>query len=201
MTATTQIQRPHASQPLPPPPATVRRGRMTGWTGGSLVLLAFGLAIGWGAATYLEMVDDLAALRRVPIPSTQIVLLDAGRQVLSVEGDRQAAIPDLRFAVLTPDGVALHVDPYVGDLRYDVPDEPGRVGRAVATFDADSPGRYTVRVDGRATSGAVVAIGEDAPRAALPSILGALALLVASIVGGAILLALGVARTRGGGRR
>jgi hypothetical protein len=174
---------------------------MAGWTGGLLVLLASVAAISWGATTYLDMVDDLAALRRVTIPSTQVVVLDAGTQVVSVENDRQAAASDLRFTVVAPDGVTVRVDPYEGDLRYDVPGEAGRVGRAVATFDTVSAGRYTVRVDGPVTSDAVVAIGEDAPRAALPSILGALALMAASIVGAASLLALRVARPGGGGRR
>jgi hypothetical protein len=171
---------------------------MAGWTGGLLVLLGLGVAIWWGATTFLGMVDDLAALRRVTIPGTRVVVLDAGTQVISVENDRQAAASDLRFAVVGPGGIAVRVDPYDGDLRYDVPDRPGRVGRAVAMFEAAIEGRYTVRVDGHATTGSVVAIGEDAARAALPSILGALGLMSASIVGGAVVLALGVARRRGG---
>ena len=194
MTALTRTKRPHVDLPLPPPPASTRRGWMAGWTGGLLALLAFGVAIWWGATTYLGMVDDLAALRRVTIPSTQVVVLDAGTQVVSVENNRQPAASDLRFTVVGPDGIAVRVDPYDGDLRYDVPDQPGRVGRGVATFEAATAARYTVRVDGRATSGAVVAIGEDAARAALPSFLGALGLMSASIVGGVVVLALSVAR-------
>ena len=45
--------------------------------------------------------------------------------MVSVENDRQAAASDLRFTVVGPDGIAVRVDPYDGDLRYDVPDQPG----------------------------------------------------------------------------
>ena len=162
--------------------------------GGLVALLGFGLAIWVGTATYVGMVDDIAGLRRVQIPSARVVVLDEGTQVLSVESDRLAPFSDLRFAVVGPDGAAVPVDPYEGDLRYDVPDQPGRVGRAVATFETGSPGRYTVRVDGRAAIGAILAIGEDASRSALPEILGAMALMAGSLVGGAILLALRIAR-------
>jgi hypothetical protein len=162
--------------------------------GGLVVLLCFGLALWWGAATYVGMVDDLEGLRRVQIPSARVIVLDEGTQILSVESGRLATSSDLRFAVVGPDGVAVPVDPYEGDLRYDVPDQPGRVGRAVGTFETGTPGRYTVRVDGRAATDAILAIGEDASRAALPQILSALALMAASLVGGAILLALRITR-------
>jgi len=199
MTTMTRTERPSIRRPLPPPPATVGHGRRPLWVAGLLVLLGIGLAIWWGGATYLGMVDDLTGLHRVQIPSAEMVVLDEGRQILSVESGRLDSFSDLRFAVVDPDGAAVPVDPYEGDIRYDVPDQPGRVGRAVATFETGSPGRYTVRVDGRAATGAILAIGEDASRAALPEILGAMALLAASLVGGAILLALRIAR-RGDGR-
>jgi len=194
MTTMTRTERPSVRQLLPPPPATVGRGWEPGWIGGLLVLLGIGLAIWWGVATYVGMVDDLQRLRRVQIPSTQVVTLDEGTQILSVENDRLATFSDLRFSVVGPDGASVPVDPYEGDLRYDVPDQPGRVGRAVATFDTGSPGRYSVRVDGRAATGAILAIGEDASRAALPGILGAMTLMAASLVGGAILLGLRLTR-------
>lgn len=195
MTTMTRTERPSVRRPLPLPlpPPTTGRGK-PGWMGGLVVLLGFGLAIWWGTATYLGMVDDLAGLRRVQIPSAGVVALEEGTQILSVESGRLATFSDLRFAVRGPDGATVPVGPYDGDLRYDVPDQPGRVGHAVATFETSSPGRYTVRVDGRAATGAILAIGEDASRAALPEILGAMALMGASLVGGAIFLALRIAR-------
>lgn len=198
MTALTRTERPSASPPLPLPPATVGRSWKPGRVGGLVVLLGFGLAIWWGTATYLGMVDDLARLHRVQIPSAHVVVLDEGTQILSVESGRMATLSDLRFAVVGPGGDAVSVEPYERDIRYDVPDRPGRVGRAVAWFETDSPGRYTIRVDGRAPTGAILAIGEDASRAALPEILGAMALMAASLVGGAILLALRIARWNDG---
>ena len=194
MTTMTRTERPSVDRPLPLPPATVGRRGIPAWMGGFVVLLGFGLAVWWGTATYLGMVDDLAGLRRVQIPSARVVVLGEGRQVLSVESDRLAPLSDLRFAVVGPDGATVPVDPYEGDLRYDVPDHPGRVGRVVATFETGTRGRHTIRVDGRAVPGAILAIGQDASRAALPEILGAMALMAASLVGGAILLALRIAR-------
>lgn len=194
MTTMARTERPSVRRPAPLPPATVGRGGIPGWMGGLVVLLGFGLAVWWGTATYVGMVDDLAELRRIQIPSARVVVLDEGTQVLSVESDRLAPFSDLRFAVVGPDGAAVPVDRYEGDLAYDVPDRPERVGRAVATFETASAGRYTVRVDGRAAPGAVLAIGEDASRAALPEILGAMALMAASLVGGAIVLARRIAR-------
>jgi hypothetical protein len=198
MTALTRIERPSARPPLSLPAATVGRSGKPGWVGALVVLLGFGLAIWWGTATYLGMVDDLARLHRVQVPSTHVVVLDEGTQILSVESGRMATFSDLRFAVVGPDGDAVSVEPYEREIRYDVPARPGRVGRAVASFETDSPGRYTVRVDGRAAMGAILAIGEDASRAALPEILGAMALMAASLVGGAILLALRIARWNDG---
>lgn len=194
MTVMTRTEQPSVRRPLPLPPATVGRGGKPGWMGGLVALLGFGLAIWVGTATYVGMVDDLAGLRRAQIPSARVVVLGEGTQVLFVESDRLAPFADLRFAVVGPDGATVPVDPYDGDLRYDVPDQPDRVGRAVATFETGSPGRYTVRVDGRAATGAILAVGEDASRAALPGILGAMALMAASLIGGAILLARRIAR-------
>lgn len=185
MNATTQLERLRITQP--PPPSRPRAGRR-GWIVGPLVLAGLALAIWWGVASYLGMIDRIADFRRVPIPSSETIVLERGTQVLSVEAGRLAPIPDIRFVVVTPDGGAVPVQPYEGELRYDVPDAPGRLGRAVATFEADAPGAFTIDVVGPGADGAVVAIGEDAARAALPSILGALGLLSVSALGGLFLL-------------
>lgn len=195
MTALTQIDRDRSTEPLaPPPPRAHRRG----WIGGTLAILGLGVAIWWGVATYLGMLDRISAFERVPIPSSEVIELEEGTQVLSVEADRLAPVPDVRFDVVAPDGRSVPVRTYEGDLRYDVPDAPGRIGRAVATFEANAPGGYAIEVAGPATGGAIVAIGEDAARAALPSILGALGLLSISALGGLFLLVRGMVRGRGG---
>jgi hypothetical protein len=198
MNTLTQIDRPRLSQPLPPPP--VRAGGR-GWIAGLLVVLGIGGAIWWGVATYLEMLDRISAFERIPIPSAETVAFDQGTQVLSIEANRLAPIPEVRFRIEDPDGRSVPVRTYEGDLRYDVPDHPGRIGRSVATFDADADGAYAVAVAGPRTSGAVVAVGEDAPRAAVPSIVGALALLIVSGLGAVFLLARRMITGRGGAGR
>jgi hypothetical protein len=153
-----------------------------------LVVVGIGGAIWWGMATYLEMLDRISAFERVPIPSAESITLDQGTQVIAIEGNRLAPTPDVRFRVVDPDGRSVPVRIPEGDVRYDVPDEPGRIGRSVATFEANADGAYTIEVTGVATAGAVVAIGEDAARATLPSIVGALALLAVSAFGAVLLL-------------
>jgi hypothetical protein len=109
-------------------------------------------------------------------------------KVLYVEAARRTPVPTVRFAVVDPSGHAVPVQTYGGDLRYDVPDEPGRIGRAMATFEAGIAGAYSIEVIGPKTDGAIVAIGDDVARPSVPQILGALFLLSISAVGGAVLL-------------
>jgi hypothetical protein len=172
--------------PLPPPPRNRRRPR---WIAGSLVLLGIGVAIWWGVATYLGMLDRISAFERVPIPSFRVtVISEPVTKVLYVEAARRTPLPDVRFTVVDPSGRTVAVRTYEGDLRYDVPDEPGRIGRAVATFEVDAEGIYSIDVVGRSIEGAIVAIGDDVARPSVPAILGALFLLSISAVGGAVLL-------------
>jgi hypothetical protein len=187
MTALTGTKRPNRTLLLPPPPPTHNRPR---WIAGTLVLLGIGVAIWWGVATYLGMLDRISAFERIPIPSSEVIVTsELGTKVLYVESGRRSPLPAARFAVVDPSGRAVAVRTYEGDLRYDVPDEPARIGRAVATFEADAGGVYSIDVIGPATEGAIVAIGDDVARPSVPAILGALLLLSISAVGGAVLLA------------
>jgi hypothetical protein len=195
MTALTQIERPRITEPAPlPPPAAARRG----WIGGALSLLGVGVAVWWGVATYLGMVERISEFERVPIPGSQTITLEEGTQLLSVETGRLVSVPDIRFMVVGPNGRSVPITPYEGDIRYDVPDEPGRIGRAVATFEADARGDYSIEISGQRSSTAVVSVGGDAARAALPSILGALGLLSLSVLGGLFLAVRRMIVGRGG---
>jgi len=186
MSAMTETERPNRTLPLPPPPPNYNRPR---WIAGTLVLLGIGVAIWWGVVTYLGMLDRISAFERVPIPSSGVtVTSEPVTKVFYVETARRTPVPAVRFAVLDPSGRAVEVWTYEGDLRYDVPDEPGRIGRAVATFEANAEGVYSIDVIGPSTEGAIVAIGDDVARPSVPQILGALFLLSISAVGGAVLL-------------
>ena len=186
MTALTEIERRDRTLIPSPPPPKVKRPR---WILGSLVILGFGVAICWGLATHLGMLDHISAFERVPIPSSEVtVISEPGTKVLYLEGGRRVTVPTVRFVVVDPSGHALPVQTYEGDLRYDVPGEPGRIGRAVATFEANDKGVYSIDVIGPSTQGAIVAIGDDVARPSVPQILGALFLLSISAVGGVALL-------------
>ena len=186
MSAMIDTERSHRTLPLPPPPPNYNRSR---WIAGTLVLLGIGVAIWWGIVTYLRMLDRISAFERVPIPSSGVtVTSEPVTKVFYVEATRRTPVPAVRFAVLDPGGRAVEVRMYEGDLRYDVPDKPGRIGRAVATFEANAEGLYSINVIGSSTEGAIVAIGDDVARPSVPQILGALFLLSISAVGGAVLL-------------
>ena len=118
------------------------------------------------------------------------MISEPGTRVLYVEEARRTPVPFLRFAVVNPGGRAVTVQTYAGQLRYDVPGEPGRIGTAVAAFEADAEGAYSIDVIASTTAGAIVAIGDDAARSSIPAILGSIALLSISAVGGAVLLGL-----------
>lgn len=195
MTALRDIERPNRTQPLPPPPPTVSRRR---WISGTIVVLGVGVAIWWGLAIYLGMLDRISAFERVPIPSSEVtVASEPGTKVLYLEGGRRVPGPAVRFTVLDPSGRAVAVQTYEGDLRYDVPKEPGRVGRAVAAFEADTEGAYSIDVIGPNTEGRIVAIGTDVARPSVPGILGTLFLLSISAAGGALLLGQRLSTRRG----
>jgi hypothetical protein len=194
MSAMTETERPNRTPPLPPPPPNHNRPR---WIAGTLVLFGVGVAIWWGVASYLGMLDRISALERVPIPSSRVtVISEPVTKVLYVEAARRTPVPAVRFAVVDPSGRAVAVRTYEGDLRYDVPDEPGRIGRAVATFEANAAGVYSIDVTGPSTDGAIVAIGGDVARPSVPAILGALSLLSISAVGGAVLLGRRISASR-----
>lgn len=186
MSALTETERPNRTPHLPPPSLDRHRPR---WMAGTLVFVGVGVAIWWGVASYLGMLDRISAFERAPIPSSRVTeIAEPVRKVLYVEAARRTPLPDVRFTVLDPRGQAVEVRTFEGDLRYDVPGEPGRIGRAVATFEADAEGRYSIDVIGPSIEGAIVAIGYDVARPSVAQILGALFLLSISAVGGAVLL-------------
>jgi hypothetical protein len=88
----------------------------------------------------------------------------------------------LGLEVTGPGGAAVPVVTYRSGLRYDL--EPGRAGRAVATFQAGTVGSYRVSAVRATEAGATLAVGDDVARSlVLPRlgvvILGLVTVLVA----------------------
>jgi hypothetical protein len=169
-------------------PESDRRRPSTAGYGLAVVIPVVGLLAGsgWGITAYLGMQRQIDDLVRVGVPGQTVVSIpEAGERVLYYEGSEPISLTDLAPQVSAPDGTLVRVEAYDLDLRYDAPG--GGVGQAIGTFDADSPGRYEVRIDGTAPSGAEVAVGETIANSELGSVVGAMLLIFSSIGVGVVL--------------
>lgn len=180
----------------------------------------------WAGSGVLEQTRRPVELDRADVPGAVTLTVDeASRLVVHVEVVRTArsdgggAAPTVTVDGLTvagPTGESVRLEDYPDDLRYDVPttalpdDGPARVGTAVAWFDADEPGTYTVTATGAVhlegadgvgeAQAATLAVGGDlAPGTArailLPTLTGAASVLLAAG------LALGTASRQARGSR
>jgi hypothetical protein len=175
---------------MPPYPAPARRPgpSVAGyWVAGVLAVLTPVAAIAallLGLYAVSERTDGFA---RAPVPGAVTVTVDEP-QTLVIYLERTTAAPgDLgaRVTVTGPDGAAVQVGPYDGELTYELGD---RAGTALATFRADAPGRYTARGAGQTGATSSMAVGGDlAPLIAV----GVLAPFVIGAVG--VALAVGTA--------
>jgi hypothetical protein len=92
----------------------------------------------------------------------------------------------LGLSVTGPGGAAVPVATYRSNARYDL--EPSRAGRAVATFQAPTPGPYRVSAARATEAGATLAVGDDIARGVVLTTLGAVILGLATVLA-AVLLA------------
>jgi hypothetical protein len=86
----------------------------------------------------------------------------------------------LGLQVTGPDGGAVPVATYRSSARYDV--EPGRAGRAVATFQATAAGPYRVSAARATEAGATLAVGDDIARSLVLTRLGAVILGLVTVL-------------------
>lgn len=141
---------------------------------------------GWGITAYLGMQRQIDDFARVGVPGQAVVSIPkAAGRVLYYERSESISLRELAPQVKAPDGTPVRVEAYGLDLRYDAPG--GGVGQAIGTFEADSPGRYEVRIDGIAPPGAQVAIGEPIANSKLGSVVGAVLLILGSLGVGVVL--------------
>jgi hypothetical protein len=80
----------------------------------------------------------------------------------------------LELQVTGPGGAAVPIVTYRSSARYDL--EPGRAGRAVATFQATIAGPYRVSAARATEAGSTLAVGEDIARSVVLTRLGAVIL-------------------------
>ena len=99
----------------------------------------------------------------------------------------------LRLQVTGPEGAVVPVRTYRSSARYDV--DPGRLGRAVAKFDATTAGPYRVSA-GRATeASAMLAVGDSFAKTITMTALGVASLGLATVLA-TVLIAVATYRAR-----
>ena len=86
----------------------------------------------------------------------------------------------LGLQVTGPDGTVVPVRTYRSTARYDV--DPGRLGRAVATFDATVAGSYRVSAARATGAGATLAVGDNFARTIAVTSLGAASLGLVTVL-------------------
>lgn len=86
------------------------------------------------------------------------------------------------------------VSTYRSSARYDV--SPGQLGRAVAKFEATTPGQYQVSAARAVEPGATLAVGDNFVRNIAMTALGAATLALVTVVVAAVLLAVVTYRAR-----
>ena len=86
----------------------------------------------------------------------------------------------LGLSVTGPGGVAVPVATYRSGARYDL--EPGRAGRAVATFEATTAGPYRVSAARATEAGATLAVGDDIAPSLVLTRLGAVILGLVTVL-------------------
>lgn len=181
MTTSTMPTRP--APPVGRAPAA-RPGTARYWIGAALMTVGVIGAALWVALGWLALMHHVDGFTRMAVPGTATVHVNADtKSVFYTEHFRGVAdVTAADITVTSPSGQLVLVSPYAYDLRYDVPGDNNRVGRAVASFRSTAAGNYTVSVSG-VPAGSTVAIGDDVVWDALPHVIGAVALLV--VAGGA----------------
>jgi hypothetical protein len=124
-------------------------------------------------ARYVEPTANgrIAATRWDPGTRTLVTMSSAG------------VIPtwqQLGLQVTGPSGATVPVATYRSSARYDL--EPGRAGRAVATFQASTAGPYQVSAARAIEAGTTLAVGQDIARGVVLTRLGAVILGLVTVL-------------------
>lgn len=178
--------------PVSPGPAAVvsldagrpRHGRRGYGAAVLVVVVGAAAAALWAVTGFLDQIQRPEQFARTEVPGiTSVAITQTGSHVVYVEGTGSVDLAAEDLSVIGPQGAPVGVRPYSLDLRYDVPGTPGRVGTAVAVFDAERTGTYQVgtQADTDART-ATLAVGDDlAPEVirtvAVPSTIGVLVVL------------------------
>jgi hypothetical protein len=161
------------------------------WIGGALIAAACIGAAAWAVFAFFGYVDQVNGFQRMTVPGTATVhVTQSTTRVLYYESTGPTpSLGQLGVHVTGPGGNTATVTPYPGDLRYDVPPvNPSRVGKAIASFDATTPGNYTISASTVTSTGGTIAIGGDILWDAAPHIIGIIAVFLSGVGAGLTLI-------------
>jgi hypothetical protein len=165
---------------MPPAATHHRSSRSWFWPGIGVATVGLVAGLALGTTSYLGSQQEIDGFARMSVPGTVIVQVDEpGPQVVYYEGE-ESVIDNMVVAVTDPDGAAVAIAPYEAELIYETSDLT--LGRAIASFDAETIGAYDVEVSG--TDSGHITVGDSVARLALPGVLAGLAIAGLSLVGG-----------------
>ena len=180
-----------APQPVRPAGTPQRASSLGYWIGGALIAAACIGAVVWAVLAFFGYTNQVDSFQRMTVPGTAAVhVTQATTRVLYYESTGGApSLGQLGIHVTGPAGNPVTVTPYSGDLRYDVPPlNPTRVGKAFASFDATTPGNYTISARSASGGGGTIAIGSDLLWDAAPHIVGIIAVFLVGVGAGLTLI-------------
>ena len=169
------------------PRGTSRRAPKTWyWIALAVFVMGVALSVVWGVTSVNDANERASAFPRTTVPGTLTVnVTEPGDQMVYFTGAGDASPGSLRLRVKDPAGVSVPLTPY--DLAVEV-DMSGRLGRAVATFAADTKGGYTVTSAAGGQRDGMIAVGDNVTAKVLPDVLGALAVLLVSVVAAVVIV-------------
>ncbi len=172
------------------------------WVGGGVMVLGVVAAVLWFVLGLLSFSNEVKGFERVPVDgeSRQVNLPRAGSYTAYYEpnfGSADESAPAVDAEIEGPDGRNVDLTPYRSSLTYD--NMGGHSGRAVFTFQVDSPGTYEVRSS--STSAGELALGRGVGNKLVASIVGTFVIGLVGIGIGALVLIITAVRRSSSRRR
>lgn len=181
------------------PAVGAKRVATTGyWISGAILLVGCGVAIVWFALTVVGQINAPDDFDRIAIPGTRTLTLDDGEWVVYYESTLDWGTYYTPPSVTVSDASGRDVA-----LRYSSSQNTytrgERRGESLWSFDAPTPGAYTIDVatvgEPASTRGGQIAVGRPLfSGAAIAGILGSIALGAVSFVAGLIVLIVTIVR-------
>ena len=161
-----------------------RPSRAWYWVAAAVVLLGVAAGITWGALATLRTHERAQDLPRTGLPGRLEVQAAAGTNpLIFFEGESKPSPEDLGLTVTGPDGSQVPVQAYDLRMVYEI---AGWTGTPVASFSAPRSGAYTVAARKTFREGGI-SVGDNFVWALAGNIVGALALIGASITLGLVI--------------